>query len=166
MVREINAPVVGFLDDPHPNRWSGDQFTAVEMVINNSSAPISNVSMQVTLRLNGRTLTPSAVLSPRKWLQERNTTPVGYYHICYQSGKTTRIPLFPGKNISDWWSVSRDVATNAAIGWIRARKDNIVVGLNIFEWSNPVPDDPITSISLESRKETVLGLVGVTAELQ
>ena len=100
------------------------------------------------------------------WMQERSATPAGWYHIRYQSGKTVKIPLFPGKNISDWWSVSRDTATNAAIGWIRARKDNIVVGLNIFEWSNPVPDDPVASISLESRKETVLGLVGVTAELQ
>ena len=87
---------------------------------------------------------------------------VGSYTIRFRSGQQTVIPLISGENIADWWNAPTSTVSRADCAWSASNRSG-VVGLFLFEWKNPRPEDPVESITLTAGN-SVIGLAGITGE--
>ena len=90
--------------------------------------------------------------------------PIGSYRVEYESGATADIPLNIGENIGGWWNPSGQKLSKADCGWT-VHDGKRLIGAFLFDWKNPHPQDPIRSVTLRSHGKTVIGLLGLTAEL-
>lgn len=96
------------------------------------------------------------------WMSGKN---VGEYKITFKSGQTTVIPLINNVNIGDWWNAPTQKLSEADCAWSLSNASG-VVGLFAYEWKNPRADfDEVTSISLSASGNAVIGLAGITAEI-
>ena len=97
------------------------------------------------------------------WMDEAKKTHAGDYIITYESGKQTAVPIIAGDNIGDWWNAASKRFPQADCAWSAMNKSG-VVGIYLFEWKNPDPNDPIRNIVLKGRNSAVVGLIGLTGE--
>ena len=96
------------------------------------------------------------------WMPETMDAEVGEYVISYESGRKLSIPLRAGENIRDWWSAPSQKISQADCVWSAMNKSGIV-GVYLYEWKNPYPDDAIHEVVLKAQK-VVIGLAGLTGE--
>ncbi len=96
------------------------------------------------------------------WIDESKKEELGEYTVTYDSGRKVRIPLIGGDNIGDWWNTVAP-KKHADSVWSGMNKSG-VVGVYLFEWVNPYPNDTIRNIVLTIRNNAVVGLVGLTGE--
>lgn len=87
---------------------------------------------------------------------------LGDYEVRYASGRKEIIPIVDGDNVGDWWEVNRKLK-NAVCGWSGTNRSG-TVGVFLFSWNNPHPDEEIASVVLRIRGKAAVGLVGLTAE--
>ncbi len=140
---------------------AGNGNKACVVVSDRSSQKISPKSRQIRLDISAAKV---YFLHAGAWMPEESDKPVGWYEITGVSGKTQTVPLFAGREICDWWGVARDKATKSASGWTAIKPAGGAIGLGVFEWKNPTPEDPIKHIVLRSAPGTVIGLAGITVE--
>jgi len=97
------------------------------------------------------------------WVSEKQNPQAGEYVVTYASGRQAVIPIIAGDNISDWWSASSKKLPNCECGW-SGMNPSSTVGVYLFEWANPHPEDPIRDITLKAKNNAAVGLVGLTGE--
>jgi len=97
------------------------------------------------------------------WVNEKEKRPAGEYVVTYASGRRAVIPIIAGENIGDWWGASAKKQSNCECAWSGMNRHS-TVGVYLFEWSNPHPEDPIRDIVLKAKNHAVVGLVGLTGE--
>ena len=96
------------------------------------------------------------------WIEEKAKERIGEYVVTYESGRKVRIPLVAGENIGDWWNTNAP-KTHADCVW-SSMNGSGVVGVYLFEWKNPHPNDTIRNLVLKIDKNAAVGLVGLTGE--
>jgi len=97
------------------------------------------------------------------WVSEKQNPQAGEYVVTYASGRQAVVPLVAGENIGDWWNASAKKHSNCECGW-SGMNPSSTVGVYLFEWTNPHPEDPIRDIVLKAKNNAVVGLVGLTGE--
>ena len=98
------------------------------------------------------------------WMDETGKTHAGDYVITWASGRRIRVPVIAGQNIGDWWNAASKRFPDAECAW-SAMNGSGVVGVYLFEWRNPHPDDPIRSVVLRGKNNAVIGLIALTGEV-
>ncbi len=96
------------------------------------------------------------------WIDESKKEVLGEYVVSCKSGRTIRIPLIAGENIGDWWNPNTP-KKNADCVWSSMNRSG-VVGVYLFEWKNPNPEDPVKNIVLKIHSNAAVGLIGLTGE--
>ena len=98
-------------------------------------------------------------------------TPVAYLNVHYQNGQTASVPIRTDVDLSDWWEnpwKTNDTlrATVAWRGFNKSSEENDKgIRVNLYSWTNPLPDLRIETIDLESAHEVPsLFVVGITVE--
>lgn len=81
--------------------------------------------------------------------------------VCYADGQEQAISMTPGANIGDWWNPSP--LPLAEVAWRGRNPVHDSVGLYLYTWLNPRPDERIDTLAFESAEgDAVYLLVGVT----
>ena len=98
-------------------------------------------------------------------------TPVAYLNIHYQNGQTASVPIRKDVDFTDWWedpwTAKKSVNTRVVWrGFNRNSEDNDKgLRLNLYSWTNPMPNLKIETIDLESAREVPsLFILGITVE--
>jgi len=86
------------------------------------------------------------------------------YVLHHPDGSRTEIPIRTGMEVGDWWisSKQKDLSDHTKIAWRNAEGR----GFWAFEWVNPHPEKPVTSLDVVSANENPIPIVvAITAEL-
>ena len=90
---------------------------------------------------------------------------VGKYVVHYTKALDQRevIPLIGGQNIGDWWNAVD--GTETIVGW-RSINELANIGLHVYAWKNPHPDNAIDQIDFVSNADghSILSLVAITGQ--
>lgn len=85
----------------------------------------------------------------------------GQYVVHYSSGSTATIPVRDKIEVFDFWTP--DESPVARPGWIGRNKVRDTIGLTLFAWKNPHPNETITSIVASTKGDgAYLMLSGIT----
>ena len=99
----------------------------------------------------------------------------GSYQIVYADGTTAEIALTGGENLRDWQANDLQTAqapflneheTLTQWAWSGSSPEVPVVSLFLLQWINPHPDKVIQSVVVQSRKQGILILLGLTLGLE
>lgn len=124
----------------------------------NSDLPFKPESRPIAI---GMALERLFFLHSGAWI--RGKEPVGEYLVSYADGSTLSIPLTPGDNFDDWWGAPSKTMRNAVCAWSTSNAGN-VVGVYLFAWQNPRPEQLVVSITARSFGNAMIGLIGLSAE--
>ena len=89
---------------------------------------------------------------------------VATYRIRFADGAVVEAPIVVGQNIEDWWHTTTKLS-DARLGWSGRTASGGEVGLFVMKWSNPFPDQKVSSLSLLSTGRAVAGVVAITASV-
>jgi hypothetical protein len=85
----------------------------------------------------------------------------GWYEVVYADGSRQKIALRSGREVFDFWNP--DDSAVARTAWVGKNPERARIGLTLFAWKNPKPDQPIQEIVARTPGDgAYLMLAGIT----